>query len=220
MISLQNLLDTAADSVSWDNGMTGETIDSLFSGDYAYTYTDVHGCVSSGTVSVIDPTELLVFTNGNPADVNQSNGSIDLTIFGGGAPYVIIFEGDTVGANITDVAAGEYTLSVTDAYGCIVLIEVIVESTLSTTRSRLLDSISIYPNLINSGDEVTLKLDHNVAKLTFRIRDINGKILQENEYRDLATGQYTITLSSFSGGVYLYELALEEKVYSGKLMVR
>ncbi|MFT4770550.1 MAG: hypothetical protein ACI9D1_000570 [Cryomorphaceae bacterium] len=220
IISLQNLLDTAADSVSWDNGMTGETIDSLFSGDYAYTYTDVHGCVSSGTVSVIDPTELLVFTNGNPADVNQSNGSIDLTIFGGGAPYVIIFEGDTVGANITDVAAGEYTLSVTDAYGCIVLIEVIVESTLSTTRSRLLDSISIYPNLINSGDEVTLKLDHNVAKLTFRIRDINGKILQENEYRDLATGQYTITLSSFSGGVYLYELALEEKVYSGKLMVR
>ncbi|MFT4770551.1 MAG: hypothetical protein ACI9D1_000571 [Cryomorphaceae bacterium] len=220
IISLQNLLDTAADSVSWDNGMTGETIDSLFSGDYAYTYTDVHGCVSSGTVSVIDPTELLVFTNGNPADVNQSNGSIDLTIFGGGAPYVIIFEGDTVGANITDVAAGEYTLSVTDAYGCIVLIEVIVESTLSTTRSRLLDSISIYPNLINSGDEVTLKLDHNVAKLTFRIRDINGKILQENEYRDLATGQYTITLSSFSGGVYLYELALEEKVYSGKLIIQ
>ena len=78
----------------------------------------------------------------------------------------------------------------------------------------------IYPNLINSGDEVTLKLDYNVAKLTFRIRDINGKILQENELQDLARGQYTITLTSFSAGIYLYELALEEKVYSGKLMVR
>jgi hypothetical protein len=220
IISLQNLLDTAADSVSWDNGMTGETIDSLFSGDYAYTYTDVNGCVSLGTISVIDPSELLVFANENPADVGQSNGSIDLTIIGGVAPYIVILEGDTVGASISDLEAGEYTISITDAYGCIVLIEVIVDSTLSTTRSRLLDSISIYPNLINSGDEVTLKLEHNVAKLTFRIRDINGKVLQENELQDLARGQYTITLSSFSGGVYLYELALEEKSYSGKLMVR
>jgi len=78
----------------------------------------------------------------------------------------------------------------------------------------------IYPNLINSGDEVTLKLDYNVAKLTFRIRDINGKVLQENELQDLARGQYTITLSSFSAGIYLYELALEGKVYSGKLIIR
>ena len=171
-------------------------------------------------MSVIDPSELVVWANENPADVGQSNGSIDLTIIGGVAPYIGILEGDTVGASISDLEAGEYTISITDAYGCIVLIEVIVDSTLSTTRSRLLDSISIYPNLINSGDEVTLKLDHNVAKLTFRIRDINGKILQENEYRDLATGQYTITLSSFSGGVYLYELALEEKVYSGKLIIQ
>lgn len=80
--------------------------------------------------------------------------------------------------------------------------------------------LSLFPNLVKSGDPVTLQLAHNVSNLTFRIRDLNGKVLQESKLGDLASGQHVIAISKFSAGVYLYEMAFDDKVYTGKLVIQ
>jgi hypothetical protein len=198
-ISLENLLDNAADSVIWQNGMTGEMIGSLFAGDYTYVFTDVNGCASSGTTSVIDPTELLVFANGNPADVGQSNGSVAVTIFGGVSPYFIIFEGDTVGSSISNLAAGEYTISVTDTYGCTVTVDVTVDSTLGAARNKLSDTISIYPN--PTRGRVEIKSESKIA----RIFIYGSTSILEKE---VALSGNSINLENLASGLYLLKVEL------------
>ncbi|MFT4770552.1 MAG: hypothetical protein ACI83L_002591 [Cryomorphaceae bacterium] len=81
-------------------------------------------------------------------------------------------------------------------------------------------NVSVYPTLIKSGDPLTLKLARNEVKVHFKIRDMNGRILQEIDFRDLSSGLHTINLSSLSRGVYAYQLALEDKYYSGKLIIQ
>jgi len=142
-----------------------------------------------------------------------------LTVFGGVSPYIVVFEGDTVDLNIEGLSAGEYTIAVIDAYGCTVMVEVIVDSTLGILRNEP-EAIAIYPNLIHSGEPVNLRIFRNVENLTFRIRDLNGKVLQENKFGDLASGQHVVALSKFSAGVYLYEMAFDDKVYTGKLVIQ
>ncbi len=198
-ISLENLLGTSADSVVWDNGMTGETIDSLFSGDYAYVFTDVNGCVTSGTASVIDPPDLLVFTNSSPEDVDQSNGSIVITIFGGVAPYVVLLEGDTVSTTITSVAAGEYTISIIDAYGCAATVDVIVDSTLGLVRNKLSDTISVYPN--PTRGEVQIKSEAEIARVF--VYNSTGGMLEEH-----APEENSIDLENLPIGLYLLKVEL------------
>jgi hypothetical protein len=82
------------------------------------------------------------------------------------------------------------------------------------------EALLVYPTLIHSGGQLNIKLLRNAANVHFKIRDMHGKTLQENKFRDLAAGLHNITLSNFSSGIYVYELALEDRVYKGKLIIQ
>lgn len=220
VIDLENLLETPAESVTWENGMTGASIDSLLSGEYTYVFTDVNGCVDSGSVSVIDPSELVVFATGNPADIGESNGSIDVTVFGGVTPYVIALDGDTIVGSIGELTAGTYTIAVIDAFGCVVVVEVDVDSTLGSTAGDIQESVVICPNLLHSGQHLNMKIRRDVKNLTFKVRDISGKLLFEEEFQNLAIGQHMFALANFAKGIYIYELSVDENFGSGKLIVQ
>ncbi len=200
VISLENLLGTPAEEVVWDNGMMGPTIDSLFSGDYAYVFSDVNGCTTSGTVSVFDPSELLVFANSGPEDVDQNNGTIDLTIFGGVPPYVVIFEGDTVDATITDLTAGEYTITIIDTYGCVVTVDITVDSTLGLAGNKPSDSISVYPN--PTGGRVEINSELAISRVV--VYGSTG-VLEKNEY---TREDKSVNLENLASGLYLLQVEL------------
>jgi hypothetical protein len=105
---------------AWSNGDTLVTADSLSPGNYNCTVTDMNGCLRVHTVAITEPFPLVItFSATNVTTCGGSDGTIDATVTGGTAPYTFMWMPS--GANTEDVnglAAGSYTLTVTDTQGC------------------------------------------------------------------------------------------------------
>ena len=95
-------------------------INGLCSGTYNGMVTDAHGCVSQHTFSITQPLPIVVTsTVSNPLCNGSNNGSIATSVTGGtpGYTYNWIPAGGNV-PNPTGLAAGNYTVIVTDANSC------------------------------------------------------------------------------------------------------
>ncbi len=113
---------TAPYTYSWaPGGQTTKSISALCVGNYTVTVTDANGCVKTQAVSITQP-NLLTLSLSSTAIA--CNGVCDATItstVGGGTPgYTFSWApGGETTANISNKCAGTYTLTVTDAAGCI-----------------------------------------------------------------------------------------------------
>ncbi|MBK9193928.1 MAG: gliding motility-associated C-terminal domain-containing protein [Flavobacteriales bacterium] len=120
-------------TIAWTgpNGFTASTedINNVVAGSYTITVTDVNGCTSNATVVLNEPAVLgsnlsiSQYNNGAAIACNGgSNGSIDLNITGGEAPYTVAWSGPNgYTASTQDIgalSAGTYNVTVTDANGC------------------------------------------------------------------------------------------------------
>jgi gliding motility-associated-like protein len=108
----------------------GETefVDDLIAGVYTITWLDGAGCTDSEDVSVgqadaiaIDA-EIPLYNNGfNVSGFGASDGAIDVEVSGGTPQYTFDWthiEGTGNPESLSGLAAGDYTLTVTDAAGC------------------------------------------------------------------------------------------------------
>jgi gliding motility-associated-like protein len=108
---------------SWMPGaMTGANVAGLSAGTYTVTVTDAHSCTGSGTVTITQPAAALsVSTSSTPASCHGgSNGTVTANGAGGTSPYAsyVWQPGNLVGQSITNLAAGSYTVTVTDNKNC------------------------------------------------------------------------------------------------------
>ena len=107
-------------NIAWSNGETGETISGLCAGTYAAVITDASGCETSMDVEITEPAplELAVLNIENPTCVNDLSGAITADASGGTQPYSFAWSNGGTGNGITNIAAGAYELTGTDANGC------------------------------------------------------------------------------------------------------
>ena len=105
---------------SWNDGQTSTTATGLGPGSYTVTSTDSLGCKATGTIAVTGTPQLrdsiASFTNVSVAC--GSNGTATVGIKGGTAPYVITWSNGQNTTTATNLGAGSYTVTVTDANGC------------------------------------------------------------------------------------------------------
>lgn len=108
-------------SYSWSNGATTATNNNLNGGVYTLTITPTSGCpiVQSYTVNNAN-TNLAASSASTPADCGGSNGSATVTVSGGIAPFTYQWTSGGTAATESNLAAGIYTVTVTDAAGCAV----------------------------------------------------------------------------------------------------
>jgi len=107
-------------SFEWSNGGTQATISDLATGDYTVTVEDAIGNSLSGTFEVtsLDPITLNPNVIPVTGDENNTNGSIDLTISGGSPGYTIRWSTGASSEDLTNLATGEYCVTVTDQNSC------------------------------------------------------------------------------------------------------
>ncbi|PLX10641.1 MAG: hypothetical protein C0594_04660, partial [Marinilabiliales bacterium] len=106
-------------TVIWSNGETTDMISDLSAGTYQVTVEDANGCLEmvSGTVS--EPGELLTEASITDVLCNGGNdGSIMLSVSGGTQPYSFNWNTTESTESITDLAANNYSVTVTDNNGC------------------------------------------------------------------------------------------------------
>jgi gliding motility-associated-like protein len=106
----------------WSNGSNSLSINNLSPGTYVFTANDGLNCVRRDTVIITEPPQLVV----NVPNVSQTNcagtgtGTLVATVTGGTGPYNFSWNSTPVQTDsiLDNVAAGTYTITVTDSKGC------------------------------------------------------------------------------------------------------
>ncbi len=105
---------------SWNTGGTAALETSLGAGTYSVTITDANGCTASNSVTLTQPATL-VASSSLDSDVTcngGADGGVTASATGGSSPYIYLWNNSATTATISGVAAGTYTVTVTDANGC------------------------------------------------------------------------------------------------------
>ena len=140
---------------NWSNGSTSQDISALPAGPYSVTVTDINGCQITSSIVLTSPTPLtqsisaFVYPSGtNISCFGLSDGSIDLTIGGGSPMYSYSWSNGATTQDLSNVPAGTYNVTVTDANGCQ------ITSSITLTQPTVLTS-SLTPSVYAGGFNVS-----------------------------------------------------------------
>lgn len=103
--------------VEWSTGATGLLLDNLEAGMYEVTVTEANWCTTSSTIWITQNIPLSLTWEVTDIE-NQNDGEILLSVEGGIAPYTYAWSSGATTDHLVDIAAGQYTVTVTDVNGC------------------------------------------------------------------------------------------------------
>lgn len=108
-------------TIDYDWGPFGntQTITGLAAGTYSVSVTDSLGCTATCSVTISEPTELMLQCSGIDGDCTNGNlgqGCVNAT--GGTPPYAYLWSNGETTDCIDDLDPGQYCVTVTDGNGC------------------------------------------------------------------------------------------------------
>ena len=121
---------------SWaPSGGTTSAATGLSAGTYTLTVTDAGGC-STTQMATIAPASVITNTVTSSASCGQNSGAVSVAPSGGTAPYSYLWNpsGATTAA-VTGLAAGSYSITITDANGCTGTATITIQAVSSPTAS-------------------------------------------------------------------------------------
>ncbi len=105
------------------NSANPDTLSGLLAGSYSVTIADDTGCTTVQNFILTDPAvfQIGIIIRANSSCANPNAGWLDLLYLGGVPPLSFLWSnGDTTEDGL-NLAAGNYTVSVTDANGCVMI---------------------------------------------------------------------------------------------------
>ena len=175
----------------WSNGSTARNQSGLTAGTYTVTVTDTKSCpkVSSFTVggpsSAIDASNALVT---NVKCANGNDGAINLTVIGGTSPYTFHWSSGPVTEDISNLTAGNYTVTITDAASC-----TLTNSWQVTQPSALSLSGGSLPVLCNGGNTGSIGITPGGGTPPYTFKWSNSATIED--ISGLTAGNYTVTVT-------------------------
>ncbi len=195
---------------TWTNGATTQDISGLVAGTYTVTVTDANGCTKTTSATVTEPPALALSTTVTNVLCNgASTGAVDLTVSGGVAPYSYIWTNGATTQDISNLAAGTYTVTVTDANGCTKTTSATV-----TQPPALSLSTSVTNILCNGGATGAIDLSVSGGVSPYSYAWTNGASTQD--ISGLTAGTYTVTVTDANGCTKTTSATVTE---NGNLMV-
>jgi hypothetical protein len=149
----------------------GAQLDSVFTdlcaGNYVVIIDDGVDCSYSLDVTINSP-EVPTFTATTNPETFGNDGSINLTVSGGLAPFTYSWTGPSgFTSNIENpsgLEGGDYVVTITDANGCSTTSDIIVVSSALQTGNRSIE-FSIFPNPAKDFITITLSNDHDMVQM-------------------------------------------------------
>lgn len=172
-----------------------------------------NGCDSIVRLTLTEFSKINVQDSVITGSQGSNQGSISPNITGGLTPYTYKWSTGSTQSSINNLASGNYTLTLTDAFGCSEVFSFHVPDFISVVDlTRIFNQISIYPNPIHSAN--TLILDINAIRherVEARYLDMYGRAIK-NERWNLSPGQNKLNsnLSGFIPGIYTLVISNEK----------
>ncbi|MGI9191242.1 MAG: beta-propeller fold lactonase family protein, partial [Chitinophagaceae bacterium] len=168
------------------------TFSSLPAGNYTVTATDVNGCTSTVTLSMVLPVAPAITLNpNNPILCNGGNTSITVSGAGGLAPYQFSLNGAAYTSNTTfnNVNAGLYNITIIDANACT------SSTSVNITQPALLSASATSSSVVCNGGNSTIDVNAVGGTQPYTYTLNNGTPQSTSSFTNVAPGLYTINVT-------------------------
>lgn len=142
----------------WNTSATTSTITGLSASElYTVTVTDADGCFKKGYLYMTSTVIMNVIANVTNANCTDSDGAATAIVAGGTSPYTYLWNTLATTQTITNIPSGNYSVTVSDAQGCIRTNYVYVSSlspvnvTYNTTPSQCLGATGTITPVVTGG---------------------------------------------------------------------
>ncbi len=150
---------------------------------------------------------------GSPIDVacfGEENGSISLEVAGGASNYAYEWDNGATTSSISDLAAGDYSVVVTDDAGCT------EEQSFSVGEPDALsaDVVNLTNETLNNMDgSIDISPVGGVDPYTFEWTDENGNLISNDEdISDLSAGNYNVEVTDANGCIAQHTFTIQSVV--------
>ena len=182
--------------IEWSHGLTDRLhAEDLSPGTYSVKVSDQFNChqtlyfeIKSNSESFELKEELTHISCSN-----EPKGAISITTTGGKAPYNFLWSNGKTSEKITDLSAGEYGLTVTDANGCSISKTYTIEAAEPMTISAEISSALLCADAENG--KIVLDIQGGTAPFTFSWD--NGS--KEKDLENVPSGEYTVKITDQLG---------------------
>ena len=190
---------------NWNNGMTTSTAN-LGAGYYIVTVTDSNGCTAEYSFAVTEPEVFVAsITSTSIQCYGESTGSATVTVTGGTAPYTYNWGTiSTQESTVTGLAAGTYSVEITDANGCNVTQSVTID------QPAMLD-VYVTPSTttICSGSSANIAATAMGGNPSYMYLWNDGSTTSVIEVTPFSTTTYSLTVTDANGCTAMQNVTVE-----------
>ncbi|UTW63155.1 VCBS repeat-containing protein [bacterium SCSIO 12741] len=186
---------TGAYKYAWSNGDTTAAINGLQATNYTVTVTDANGCTGTDMITITEPTLLTVSTtvDSNVTCKGLTNGGATASSTGGTGTITWSWSNSTSMAALTNVAAGKYNVTATDANGCTDTSSATISEPDSLTVTTAIDSNVTCFGYSNGG--VTATVQGGTANYNYGW----SNSATNSSITGVTAGKYTVTVTDDKG---------------------
>ncbi len=193
-------------SFVWDNGETGDQADSLNAGNHMVTATNFDGCTDVATVFIEQapaPLSLTIEELSSIRCFNQNQGELEAVASGGAdGPYTFVWNDGNPKSTITSLFAGDYSVTVTDDFGCTEE----ASYTLTQPAEIMVSVIEEDATCLENGQIAVTSAIGGTGNLEFTLDGNNFK--SDSIFFDLSPGDYELTVRDSLDCLNTFETAI------------
>ena len=185
---------TGGFTYQWSPAGSGASSSNLAAGSYTVTVKDANLCTTTKNFNITAstaPVPAVVYTRQTVSCFGGSNGHATVNVAGGIAPYTYAWSGGVGSGNVkTNLVAGNYSVTVTDAAGCTAVTSVTINSPLQLLVlpvSKL--NVKCFGQATGSA---TVNASGGTGLLAYQWSPAGGNASTAN---NLNAGTYTVTVT-------------------------
>ena len=182
---------------NWNNGQSEATASNLVSGNYMVTVTDEHNCTASATIYVSQPDALRINSSvKNASCLGSCDGQIAIEIIGGTPNYAYRWNIGYDMAVLEELCDGTYSLTVTDANGCITSGSFNIVQPAAILASATGIDVSCY-----GGDDgkITVNVSGGNEPYRYSLTEFMTQSSTFNVLENLSAGEHTVYITDAKG---------------------
>lgn len=182
--------------IEWSHGLTHVLhAKDLAPGTYSVKVSDQYNCNQTLYFEIKSSSEAIQLKEEvtHISCSNEPKGSISVTPSGGKSPFQFLWSNGKTTDKITDLEAGEYALTVTDANGCSISKSYTIKSAEPMAVTAEISAVLLCADA--ETGKISLDIQGGIAPFTFLWN--NGS--KEKDLENVPSGEYSVTITDNSG---------------------
>ncbi len=198
-------------SYAWSpNSSTSASVSGLCNGVYTAYVTDANNCVATGTITITQPTQIVISLVLTPATSSTNcDGAAVSTVTGGTPPYTYAWTpSGGNGSSASNLCSGYYNFCVTDSNNCPVCSLVTIANSVGIQNNSVADNFTIFPNPALDFVNIS-KTFPKAINVQMELSNTLGESISVTSFKSVNNIYENISLVGLPSGIYFVSIKTE-----------